>query len=346
MLEPSSGLLHEELFCAAERNDVQNLRWMLVADGSAACTARREAGPDGQRHTQSPLLAACAAGAAAAVELLCAHLYHGGQPGVDPAADAELDDTPLHAAVRCGRLEVVELLLSKAGPPGLDVNAQTKDGSTAFSLACRHGHAVIAHLLHTRAADLELVTNRGATPFLIACQEGHAALAEWLATDCGADTSKAADGGFNPFYMACQNGHVEVVSVLVGLGLHRTADSNNTFGTSPFYIAAQNGHLPLLKYLVAQPDLVQELGWLHQPENNGASPFYISCEQGHVEVARFLASCNADIEAANANSSSPLFIACLKGHLKVVELLVRELHVDCERPNSNGTHNSFVRFVH
>jgi ankyrin repeat protein len=164
-----------------------------------------------------------------------------------------------------------------------------------------------------------------------------------LATDCGADTSKAADGGFNPFYMACQNGHVEVVSVLVGLGLHRTADSNNTFGTSPFYIAAQNGHLPLLKYLVAQPDLVQELGWLHQPENNGASPFYISCEQGHVEVARFLASCNADIEAANANSSSPLFIACLKGHLKVVELLVRELHVDCERPNSNGTHNSFVR---
>ena len=344
MLEPSSVLLHEELFAAAERGDVDALQWMLVADPAAAFTARRER-PDthGQRHVQSPLLAACAAGSAAAVELLCARLYpEGGGAELDPGAGC--DDTPLHAAARCGRLQVVELLLSKRGPPGLEVDAQTKDGSTAFSLACRHGYAPIARALHSHGIDNERVTHRGATPFLIACQEGHAALAEWLATDCGADTARAADGGFNPFYMACQNGHVDVVGVLVRLGLHCVPGEDmvhNTFGTSPFYIAAQNGHLPLLQYLMSQDGLA-ELGWLHQPENNGATPFYICCEQGHVDVARFLAHCNADVEAANANSSSPLFIACLKGHLAVVDLLVKELHVDCERPNSNGATPFYV----
>ena len=55
-----------------------------------------------------------------------------------------------------------------------------------------------------------------------------------------------------------------------------------------------------------------------------------------MDVARLLAQSNADVESANANSSSPLFIACLKGHEAMVELLVNDLHVDCERPNSNG----------
>lgn len=258
-------LLHEELFSAAERDDVEALRWMLAADSSAAHTARRE-GAGGRRQIQSPLLAACAAGATGTVELLCAHLSRSGVAAEQ--VEVGCDDATLHAAVRPGHEQVVQLLLSKLGPPGLDVNVQTKDGSTAFSLACRHGQAAIARLLHSRGADIELVTHRGATPFLIACQEGHAALAEWLARDCGADVFKAADGGFTPMYMACQNGHVNVVQTLVGLGLPRTADSDNTFGTSPLYIAAQNGHLPLLRYLVGQ-QIVRGLGWLHQSENNG-----------------------------------------------------------------------------
>ncbi len=266
MLEPSSVLVHEELFSAAERDDVEALRWMLVADSSAAYTARRE-GPGGLRQIQSPLLAACAAGAAGTVELLCAHLYRNEEAAEQ--VEVGCNDAPLHAAVRPGHEQVVQLLLSKLGPPELDINSKTKDGSSAFSLACRHGHAAIARLLRSRGADIELVTHRGATPFLIACQEGHAKLAEWLARDCGADVFKAADGGFTPMYMACQNGHVDVAQILVGLGLPRTADSENTFGTSPLYIAAQNGHLPLLRYLVEQPSIVRSLGWLHHPENHG-----------------------------------------------------------------------------
>ena len=270
MLEPSSALLHEELFSAAERDDVEALRWMLVADSSAAFSARR--GPDGRR--QSPMLAACAAGATGAVELLCAHRYH--SEVAAEQMEVACDEGPLHAAVRPGQVQVVQLLLSKLGPPELDINLQTKSGDTAFSLACRHGQADVARLLHSRGADIELVTHRGATPFLIACQEGHAVLAEWLARDCGADVFKAADGGFTPMYMACQNGHVNVVQTLVGLGLPHTDDSNNTFGTSPLYIAAQNGHLPLLRYLVAQPSIVRDLGWLHQPENNGECGEFLS----------------------------------------------------------------------
>lgn len=272
MLEPSSALLQEELFSAAERDDVETLRWMLVADSSAAFSARRD-GPDGRR--QSPMLAACAAGAMGAVEILCAHLYH--SEVAAEQMEVGCDEGPLHAAVRNGRLQVVQLLLSKLGPPELDINVQTKTGDTAFSLACRHGQADVARLLQSRGADIELVTHRGATPFLIACQEGHAGLAEWLARDCGADVFKAADGGFTPMYMACQNGHVNVVQTLIGLGLPHTNDSDNTFGTSPLYIAAQNGHLPLLRYLVAQPSIVRDLGWLHQPEKNGERGGFLTC---------------------------------------------------------------------
>lgn len=64
-------------------------------------------------------------------------------------------------------------------------------------------------------------------------------------------------------------------------------------------------------------------------------------------MARYLAQSNADVEAPNANSSSPLFIACLKGHLPMVELLVNDLHVDCEQSNSNGVKSDIHRiYIH
>ena len=79
------------------------------------------------------------------------------------------------------RRDATLLLLEKLDAPRDEapLDAQSKDGSTAFSLAVRHGHDRVALLLHSRGVDLEKVTHRGASPFLIACQEGHAALAEW-----------------------------------------------------------------------------------------------------------------------------------------------------------------------
>jgi len=244
LAEGGSGdsALHAELFAAAERGDVETLRWMLVAEKSAAAAARRTwTDAHGNSHVQTPLLAACAAGQAGAAKLLVAareELRRGlGAEGAARLAELEAGchDTALHAAARAGQLEVVEFLLSPQGGIRRDeapLDAQSNDGSTAFSLAVRHGHERVARLLHSRGVDLEKVTHRGASPFLIACQEGHAELAEWLATECAVDTERAADGGFDGFYMACQNGHTPVVRTLVKLGLHRTADrTENTFGT-------------------------------------------------------------------------------------------------------------------
>ena len=67
------------------------------------------------------------------------------------ATDLMGQRTALMFAAQKGSKEIVDLLLKA---PGVDVNAKTKDGSSAFWCARRHGHSDIVELLIQHGARL------------------------------------------------------------------------------------------------------------------------------------------------------------------------------------------------
>eukprot|EP00198_Chlamydomonas_reinhardtii_P002555 XP_001691891.1 predicted protein [Chlamydomonas reinhardtii] len=107
------------------------------------------------------------------------------------AADRE-GRTPLWVASQRGHVELVQLLLSRAGGEGgVDVNAANSSGVTPLRVAAAQGHAdVVAALLAA-----------GAAPDL------------------------ADKDAFTPLYVACARSHLEVVRLLLAAGA--PADSNS-----------------------------------------------------------------------------------------------------------------------
>lgn len=90
---------------------------------------------------------------------------------------SQTGQTPLHLAVRHGRVVMVRLLLSC----GADANIQDKEGTTALMFASERGHTHIARLLLERSqCDLNLADKHGRTALSIAMQGSHSDTASLL----------------------------------------------------------------------------------------------------------------------------------------------------------------------
>lgn len=76
----------------------------------------------------------------------------------------DLDWTPLHAAVRFGRKEVVDLILDKQP----DLNARDKLGQTPLYLAIETGNKEIVETLISKGANVNIATNNGDNPLSMA----------------------------------------------------------------------------------------------------------------------------------------------------------------------------------
>lgn len=125
----------------------------------------------GEQAGQSALALACGAGDAALAALLLAH----GATAARPA---------LLAAAGRGSVEVMEMLLDRAGGGGADVNAHPYDRSTlpldardegwgsALHCAVRGGHADAVRFLLARGADRAYRNKAGVTPLDLARKLG------------------------------------------------------------------------------------------------------------------------------------------------------------------------------
>ncbi|MBN1973100.1 MAG: ankyrin repeat domain-containing protein [Sedimentisphaerales bacterium] len=76
----------------------------------------------------------------------------------------DLDWTPLHAAVRFGRKDVIDLILDKQP----DLNARDKLGQTPLYLAIETGNKEIVETLISRGVNVNIATNNGDNPLSMA----------------------------------------------------------------------------------------------------------------------------------------------------------------------------------
>ncbi len=157
---PSPTFKRTRLMFAAQKGDVERLRWLLARGAqlelkdSAGCTALFWASMSGRTEVVRELVARGAA--------------------VDKATNDGA--SPLHIASFYGHLEVVRELLAR----GAAVDATFADGYTLLFIASTRGHLEVARELLARGAIPGRAAKDGATALSVATAFGHTAVAQLL----------------------------------------------------------------------------------------------------------------------------------------------------------------------
>jgi ankyrin repeat protein len=182
----------------------------------------------GMRVRVTPVLTACAAGAALSLALWAA---------VTPS--------PVADAAEKGDIATVRSLLAKKA----DVNAPQADGATALQWAAYANNSELADVLIKGGADVKLANHDGATAMSLAATNGSAAMLEKL-LNAGADVNERQPNGETPIMLASRTGNVAAIKVLID---HK-ADLNakeKLRGTTALMWAAEQSHPAAVKLLAS-----------------------------------------------------------------------------------------------
>ena len=129
----------------------------------------------------------------------------GGTPLCDAAlanAHDKYRNTPLHNACVEGHLSIVRLLASK---PGVNVEAENRDGNTPLHVAANDGHhEVMRMLVKEFGANVGPRNRHGDTPLHVAAQHvgDQSGMISMLVKELGADTAAVNVNGWAALHVA------------------------------------------------------------------------------------------------------------------------------------------------
>jgi len=235
--------------------------------------------------------------------------------GGDQNAQAIDGSTPLHAAVRAGRVEVIQTLIAL----GADVQAQTIDKFTSLHLAAVRGGSVeVVNTLLELGADTGAHDSDGKTPLHVAAGNGHFKTARAL-VEGGADPNLRTEHGHTAMHYAARFGNPQAIRVLAKLGCD--VHTPSTVGGTPLRNAASKGRTGAVRVLL-------ELGADAAARDfEGRTPLHAAASRGHLKTAhalvKALAETGIDPNMRYDNDLSPLQVADLHGHTQIVKLLRR-----------------------
>ena len=152
-------------------------------------------------------------------------------------------NTPLHAAVAEGHLEVFQLVVESAKlPPAQVASATGFAGRTLLHQACEGDHSNLAQVLIDEfGSDLLAEDDGHHTPPHLAALNGHGDLTTLLVDKYGYPTESSGTQSTTLLHMACLGAHLELVETLIndyGSEIDTMDSSNNT----PLSLAESKGH--------------------------------------------------------------------------------------------------------
>ncbi|KAM0796420.1 ankyrin repeat-containing domain protein [Usnea florida] len=197
---------------------------------------------------------------------------------------------PLHVAVRCGHLGVVETFISK----GCDLLLQDGSGFAPQLIARKYGHLEIAELLKERPSDTNTAQTRGtgeekrsndSNLFKLAIELGDINMFEGLAKESvGVESGSFDCEGRTPVLYALELGQLGIAENLIlrGASVAEAGDGSHFRGWTPFHSAARWGYDQILGVLLgkAPREMVRCCTPLH--------PIHLAIANGHTECVELI----------------------------------------------------------
>jgi ankyrin repeat protein len=245
----------------------------------------------------------------------------------------EFEYTPLIAAVKDGRKEIIDYLLDA----GADIN--TGKGYSALGMAVGQNDYNTVQMLINRGADVNIL---GGNPLNLAAEKGDLDVVKLLIAK-GADVNFPRDYDLYPLHHAAVSGHLDVVQYLIekGADIHRKTDYNQyRYNLNAIDFAVLKGKKNVAQFLLSQGaevDLIVMVG-LGKKEllkdyfiKNRDLDFrqfplnyllHLAVRYGEQEIAEMLIENGANIHAANDIGDTPLHFAVGYNQLNLAKWLL------------------------
>ena len=198
---------------------------------------------------------------------------------------AVVDDRDIHAAVKAGARDLVELRLSQ----GCDPNGRDSKGETPLRLAILNCHYEIVELLLSRGADpnLSQPSQLGYTPvFLCFDTVRSPGLSKdenilRIILERGGNPNIKKQGGDTPLKVVSRefkNFKIEHAELLLSFGADPNDKGGGFYGDTALHYAAWYGYKPMVQLLLAAG------ADLHPANNIGVTPLQMATGSNHKEV--------------------------------------------------------------
>ncbi len=290
-------------------------------------------------HGATPLHAAAAAGAGAAIGALLRH-------GADATLQDKRERTPRDVAVERAQLKAAAQLdamadaiddgdfeecgrLADAG--NWPVDWCSASGETALVAAARRGAPDAVSRLLSCGAAVDAAAGCGETPLAAAATAGHLDVCAALLA-AGADPTKVADRSASLLVAAVVADEPELVDALLARGASAQPVTHAAEPAGAFLVAIELGSSQIVDSFVHR---AVATGVLDVDEPHGSSQIralHVAAARGRADIVRSLLKAGAEVNVVDADGKSALHYAASHDHDDVLRVLVTKgadvLHQD------------------
>ena len=160
-------------------------------------------------------------------------------------AKTDSGDTPLTLAARHEHDNVVHTLLSDSQ---CLVDAKGQDGYTALHYSCRQGYVDRVRTLIKHKSSVNARTDSGDTPLTLAARHEHDNVVHVLLSDSQCLVDAKGQDGYTALHYSCRYGNVGLVSALVKTKADVNVKANS--GDTPLHVAAQYSQFQVTMALI------------------------------------------------------------------------------------------------
>jgi ankyrin repeat protein len=235
------------------------------------------------------------------------------------------EDSPLVVAARQNDGATVRALLAKGAA---DVNATSRDGSTALLWAAYHSDLATTRALIAAGAKPNTQNRYGVSPLLQASRTGADAIVQALLR-AGADPALAHSEGETPLMAAAQSGSVAAVRLLLEAGADVNAVDSYQKQTALMWAAAE-GHTAVVQALLdskADPNRRAHVTSLDDRKHadhatGGFTALMFAARNGHEDAVKALIKGGADPKLTNGDGATASIIAIVNDRFDLASAML------------------------